>query len=91
MRALSWFRDAGLMDTSAQTFVGDAYAPLTDNLRSALLALFRMCWPGVESEIGQEDWEPTRASSKQRLPTHLPDVCIRRGASHDSVVRGGTV
>ena len=56
LRALGWFRDAGLEETTARTFAGDAYAPLTDDLRCALIALFEMRWQGVESELTQEDW-----------------------------------
>ncbi|MBN1139061.1 MAG: methyltransferase domain-containing protein, partial [Anaerolineae bacterium] len=55
LRALGWFREAGLGKPTARTFVGDAYAPLADDLRSALAALFQMRWPGVESELLQED------------------------------------
>jgi ubiquinone/menaquinone biosynthesis C-methylase UbiE len=56
LRALGWFRDAGLEQCTVRTFVGDAYAPLTEDLRSALTALFQMRWPGVESELRQDDW-----------------------------------
>jgi demethylmenaquinone methyltransferase/2-methoxy-6-polyprenyl-1,4-benzoquinol methylase len=61
LRALSWFRDAGLEECRARTFAGDAHAPLSDNARSALKALFGMRWPGVESELrqledGKEMW-----------------------------------
>jgi len=56
LRALGWFRDAGLAEPTAHTFVGDSHAPLTDDLRSAFTALFDMRWPGVESELSQEDW-----------------------------------
>jgi len=55
LRALGWFRDAGLVEPTAQTFAGDAHAPLTDDLRSALIALLQMRWPGVDSELTQED------------------------------------
>jgi ubiquinone/menaquinone biosynthesis C-methylase UbiE len=55
-RALGWFREAGLEDLTARTLAGDAHAPLSDELRVALIALFRMRWPGVELELGQEDW-----------------------------------
>ena len=55
LRALGWFRDAGLEEPTARTFTGNAYAPLTDDLRYALIALFEMRWPGVESELTQED------------------------------------
>jgi ubiquinone/menaquinone biosynthesis C-methylase UbiE len=53
-RALGWYRDAGLMNPTVRTFAGDAYAPLSDDLRDALIALFEMRWPGVESELPQE-------------------------------------
>jgi demethylmenaquinone methyltransferase/2-methoxy-6-polyprenyl-1,4-benzoquinol methylase len=55
-RALGWFRDAGLEACTARTFAGDAHAPLTGELRSALTALFEMRWPGVETELRQKDW-----------------------------------
>ena len=55
LRALGWFRDAGLEELTVRTFTGDAYAPLSDDLRRALIALFEMRWPGVESELAQED------------------------------------
>ncbi len=32
-RALGWFRDAGLAEPTARTFVGDAHAPLANDLR----------------------------------------------------------
>ena len=56
LRALGWFRDAGLEEPTARTFAGDAHTPLTDDLRRALIALFQMRWSGVESELTQEDW-----------------------------------
>jgi ubiquinone/menaquinone biosynthesis C-methylase UbiE len=55
-RALGWFRDVGLEELSARTFAGDAHAPLSGELRSALVALFEMRWYGVESELAPEDW-----------------------------------
>lgn len=62
LRAMGWLRDAGLDEPTAQTFAGGAYAPLSDDLRNALIALFEMRWPGVESELTPEDW-----SEYQRL------------------------
>jgi len=55
-RALGWFRNAGLEECTAQTFAGDAHAPLAGEIRSALKALFQMRWPGVESELTLGDW-----------------------------------
>jgi ubiquinone/menaquinone biosynthesis C-methylase UbiE len=54
-RALGWLRDAGLQGLTARTLAGDVHAPLPDDLRSAMIALFQMRWPGVESELAQED------------------------------------
>jgi len=56
LRALGWFHDAGLEESTARTFAGDAHAPLGDDLRSALIALFQMRWSGVEPELTREDW-----------------------------------
>ena len=42
-------------DTTARTFAGDAHAPLSEEIRNALKALFEMRWPGVESELSPED------------------------------------
>ncbi|MGD9047303.1 MAG: class I SAM-dependent methyltransferase, partial [Anaerolineae bacterium] len=60
LRALGWFRDAGLKERTARTFAGDAQAPLTDDVRSALTALFEMRWPGVDSELRKEDVDGER-------------------------------
>ena len=54
-RALGWFRDAGLGELKVETFAGNAHAPLTDDLRRALIALFGMRWSGVESELSEAD------------------------------------
>jgi demethylmenaquinone methyltransferase/2-methoxy-6-polyprenyl-1,4-benzoquinol methylase len=56
-RALGWFREAGLLNYSAHTFVAEAYAPLLDHQRNALGALFEMRWPSVQSELSAEDWD----------------------------------
>jgi demethylmenaquinone methyltransferase/2-methoxy-6-polyprenyl-1,4-benzoquinol methylase len=66
LRALGWFRDAGLEQSVARTFTGEACAPLSDDRREALIDLFKMRWPDVESELTEEDW-----SEYQRLC--LPD------------------
>ena len=72
LRALGWFRDAGLEEPTARTFAGDAYAPLTDDLRRALIALFEMRWPRVESELTQED----RAEYQRLCLPESPDLII---------------
>ena len=73
LRGLGWFRDAGLEETTAHTFAGDAYAPLSDDLRGALVALFEMRWPGVESELTQEDWAEYRRLCLPESPEFILD------------------
>lgn len=72
-RALGWFRDAGLVEPSARTFVGDAHAPLADGVRSALIATFGMRWPGVESELTQEDWAEYQRLCLPESPDFIVD------------------
>jgi len=56
MRALGWFRDAGLEKATARTFVGDIQAPLSDDIRKALISLFEMLWDGARSAVKHQDW-----------------------------------
>jgi demethylmenaquinone methyltransferase/2-methoxy-6-polyprenyl-1,4-benzoquinol methylase len=72
-RALGWFREAGLEACAARTFAGDAHAPLTGELRSALIALFEMRWPGVESELSQEDWAEVQRLCLPESPDFVLD------------------
>ncbi len=93
LRALGWFRDAGLEEPTVRTFAGDAYAPLTDDLRSALIALFQMRWPGVESELTQEDWAEYRRLCLPESPDFIlshPDyyAFFTYSMFHGKVARG---
>lgn len=76
MRALGWFRDAGLEEAAARTFVGDVHAPLSDDVRSALVSLLEMRWGEPRSELTREDWSEyqrlCRPDSRDFI-LHLPD------------------
>jgi ubiquinone/menaquinone biosynthesis C-methylase UbiE len=72
LRALGWFRDTGLQEPSAKTFAGDAYAPLSEDVRNALIALFQMRWPGVESELTPEN----RAEYERLCLPESPDFIL---------------
>jgi demethylmenaquinone methyltransferase/2-methoxy-6-polyprenyl-1,4-benzoquinol methylase len=54
--ALGWLRDAGLIDLTAQTFVADVHAPLSENIRSAMTMTFQMFWGELCSEMSPDDW-----------------------------------
>ncbi len=56
MRALTWFGEAGLEEAKGGTFVGDVQAPLSDDIRNALVSLFQMLWGEQQPEVSQEDW-----------------------------------
>jgi len=73
LRALGWFRDAGLQEPTARTFAAGAHAPLSHELRDALTALFQMRWPEVESELTQEDWAEFRRLCLPESPDFIVD------------------
>jgi demethylmenaquinone methyltransferase/2-methoxy-6-polyprenyl-1,4-benzoquinol methylase len=72
LRALGWLRDAGLEEPTARTFAGEAHAPLAQDLRNALIALFQMRWSGVESELTQEEW----AEYQRLCLAESPDLLV---------------
>ncbi len=55
MRALEWFKQAGLSETKAQTFVGDINPPISKEKQKALLDLFEMRWGGDNTELSEDD------------------------------------
>jgi ubiquinone/menaquinone biosynthesis C-methylase UbiE len=73
LRALGWFREADLENPTTQTISGQAYAPLTDDLRRALIALFEMRWPGVETELAREDQAEYRRLCLPDSPDFIVD------------------
>jgi ubiquinone/menaquinone biosynthesis C-methylase UbiE len=72
-RALGWFREAGLDECTARSFASDAHAPLTDDLRNTLTALFEMRWPGVEAELTPEDWSEYQRLCLPESPDFIVD------------------
>ncbi len=74
LRALGWFHEAGLKEPGAQTFVGDFCAPLSGEIRDALMSLFDMRWVGVESELTEEDW----AEYQRLCLPESPDFLVNR-------------
>ena len=74
LRALGWFREVGLEEPTARTFVGDAHAPLSDDMRSALMSLLDMRWPGVQSELTPEDWAEFQRLCQPESPDFILDL-----------------
>jgi ubiquinone/menaquinone biosynthesis C-methylase UbiE len=55
LRALGWFHELGLKEPRAKTFADSVCAPLSDEVRRALVALFDMRWSDVSTELSSED------------------------------------
>jgi SAM-dependent methyltransferase len=55
LRLLGALRDAGFVECTVHAAVGTVGAPLSPEVRRALLALFEMRWPGAEAELGEAD------------------------------------
>ena len=75
-RALSWFREAGLDEPAAQTFVGDVQAPLSSDLRIALTSLFEMLWGEPQPTVTSADWQEYQRLCRPESPDfilNLPD------------------
>jgi ubiquinone/menaquinone biosynthesis C-methylase UbiE len=70
-RTLKWMQAVGLQQLRARTFVGDVQAPLSPEIRKALLALFQMRWEGAQSDVTPEDW-----AECQRLCSPESPDCI---------------
>jgi ubiquinone/menaquinone biosynthesis C-methylase UbiE len=71
-RALGWFQELGLKEPRGEAFAGSACAPLSDEMREALVALFEMRWPNVEAELSPED----SAEFKRLCQPDSPDFIL---------------
>jgi demethylmenaquinone methyltransferase/2-methoxy-6-polyprenyl-1,4-benzoquinol methylase len=56
MYALHAFRNAGLENIKAQTFIWDVQAPLENDVRTAITSLFEMLWGTKQPNVSPEDW-----------------------------------
>lgn len=56
LRAPRRFEEAGLVEVKAQTFVGEAQAPLAKGVRTALVSLFGMLWGQPQPGTLPGDW-----------------------------------
>lgn len=56
LRALHWFKEVGLEEIQAQTFVGDVQAPLESGERAALASLFEMLWTEPAASEAAAEW-----------------------------------
>ena len=75
-RMLRWFRKAGLKESYARTYTGSVYAPLSNEIRTALISLIQMRWTSLKSELSSDDLEEFQRLVKPESPDfilNLPD------------------
>src|SRR5215213_3349115 len=88
MRAMQWFRNAGLEDVSVQTFVRDVRSPITSGERTALISLFEMLWGTPQPETSPEDWRQYQCLCKPESPQFILDIPEYYGFFTYSMFRG---
>lgn len=74
LRALGWFEEAGIQDAQAHTLVGDTQAPLSREVREALLSLFDMRWGDPGGELLPEDEAAYRRLCDPESPDFILNV-----------------
>jgi ubiquinone/menaquinone biosynthesis C-methylase UbiE len=70
-RALHWYAEAGMVHATCTTFLGQVQAPLTPEVREALVLLFEMLWGEPSPEASEADIE-----AYQRLCSPTSPECI---------------
>ncbi len=73
LRAHGWLRGAGLEQPTVRTFVAEAQAPLSPELRESLGYYFEMFWGEVESAVPAETWAEYRRLCSASSPDYLLD------------------
>jgi SAM-dependent methyltransferase len=73
-RALRGFREAGLQDCTARTFVGDVQAPLSREVRAALTSLLSQLWGERQPEVAPEDWLEAQRLCQPESPDFILDL-----------------
>lgn len=76
LRMLSYFRKIGLKEPRAKVFADSFHAPLSSEIRNALVSIFDMRWPDVEPELSPDDLTEFRRLCLSDSPDfilNLPD------------------
>lgn len=74
LRALEWFKKARLEDVEGRTYVGEVQAPLSNELRIALVSLFQMLWGERQPETSPEDWAECQRLCQPGSPDFILDI-----------------
>lgn len=71
LRALGWFREAGLENPTARSYVAEVQGPLDSKQREALAFGFGMFWRGLEGQVSDEDWKEYRRLCDPESPDSI--------------------
>ena len=71
MRALGWFKEAGIAEPTARTVVGTVHAPLDEGVRRALISLFGMLWGEMQSRMTDADREEYQRLTEPESPDFI--------------------
>jgi ubiquinone/menaquinone biosynthesis C-methylase UbiE len=74
LRTLKWMHEVGLTNATGHTVVGNVQAPLHQEIRQALFALFQMRWAEAESEVSQEVWREYQRLCQPESPDCILDL-----------------
>ena len=91
LRMMGWFRRAGMEGVTAWTFAGDVCAPLSDEIRSALIALIEMRWVDVQPELSEGDWAEYQRLCLPESPDFILDLADYYAFFTYSMFRGRIV
>lgn len=73
LRALRWFREAGLDKVRAETFLGDVQSPANSGERTALASLLEMLWGERQPGVTDEDWQEYQRLCRPESPDFIVD------------------
>lgn len=73
MRALGWYRKAGLTGSTARTVVGTVQAPIDEGVRRGLVSLFGMLWGEMKSKMSDADREQYLRLTEPDSPEFILD------------------
>jgi len=73
LRAMRWLREAGLEKVTADAFADSVCAPLSREIREALIALFEMRWTNLRNELSSGDREEYERLSDPESPDFILD------------------
>ena len=71
LRASGWFRELGFRDIKAEAFSGSVHAPLSSDIRKAMISLFNMRWPGAEEDLSEKEVAEFKRLCKPESPDFI--------------------